>query len=99
MPDQQQKSLRQQMLDRMSNETDAPPVRYAMDSLGCISHIGRGGSFDEIKDRIKTDLVDCHWVEALSGAMLFAEACDSPYVAELRRLVTFVDEIVFGPQS
>ena len=96
------------MLDKMNSEVDVPrPATItftaanatAMDSLGCISHIGRGGKFEAIKDRIKVDLVDCRWVEALSGALLFAEATDSPSTVELKKLVDFVDEIVFGPQQ
>ena len=92
-------SLRQQMLDRIDKDAGQTT---AISALAAISHIGRGGSFDSIKDQIKLETTDgrerVRWVQMIAGAMVMIDATqpDSPLAAEMKKLCDYADQAAFG---
>lgn len=87
------------MLDRMDKDAGQTT---AISALAAISHIGRGGSFDSIKDQMKLETTDgrerVRWVQMIAGAMVMIDATqpDSPLAAEMKKLCDYADQAAFG---
>lgn len=68
-----------------------------LNPLAAVSAIGRGQTFESIKDRIVIDVENLQerlaWVQYLAGARVMINALGHEYESEMKLLVEHVDRV------